>query len=320
LARFLQAADIMLGHHHKLGAGFFRRASAHALQALKATVLALAIGSALLAMAQTASATSAPITLGAAASYGVLIGTGETLNLNGGFQLTGNIGVGQNDTANLSGTNKITGSAYMDSGVTINQINGSTSVSGGYSTQSMSAAIAAAASASTSAAALKATSGLADQGGSITSSVVIDAVTNLSENVLDISAVNLSNGTITFNDNGNTGAKYIINVTGGFSLSNVTIKVAGGAAASDILFNIEGTGQTVSITGGTTLGTLLVPASSVTIGGNGSLTGALIAGINNAGKSYTATDSSTGYDITTLAYIPRSTSVPFRKRAARRRD
>ena len=40
------------------------------------------------------------------------------------------------------------------------------------------------------------------------------------------------------------------------------------------------------------------------LGGGGSLTGALIAGVNNAGKSYTVTENSSGYNVTSLGYTP----------------
>jgi hypothetical protein len=262
-----------------------RRVGMPGLRGVACALLAALLG--LGACVRDAHATSTPITTGTAANYGLLVG------------------VGKSDTVNLSGNNAISGSAYEDSGVTTNY-SGSTAISGGLYTQSMAQAITDATTASTSANALKATSGLTDQGGSITSSVTISALTNLSENVLDISSVSLTNGTITFNDNGYTNAKFIINVSGNFSLSNVTIKTTNGASADDIIFNIEGTGKTVSITGGTTLGTILVPASNVTVGGGGSLTGELMAGFNNAGKSYTVNEQSNGYNITSLGYTPRS--------------
>ena len=67
------------------------------------------------------------------------------------------------------------------------------------------------------AAALTKTSGLVDQSGSITltsgQSVTIKALTNLSENVLDISSLSLTNGTLTFDDNGFTNAKFIVNIS-----------------------------------------------------------------------------------------------------------
>ncbi len=261
----------------------------------------------LLLAAGQAHARSTPITLGTATNYGVLTGVGETTTINGGFKLTGNLGLATGYVVKISGTNSQTGTTYYDgSGSGGQWTDTGTYTSAGSTNTSMSQPVADAIAASNNAAALAATSGLTDQGGSITSSVTINALTSLSENVLDLSSVNLTNGTITFNDNGNSGAKYIINVTGAFNLSGTTIQVAGGASASDIIFNIEGTGQSVQITGGTTLGTLLVPNSNVTIGGGGTLTGALIAGVNNAGKSYTVTEQSTGYSITSFAYTPRA--------------
>jgi len=82
-----------------------------------------------------------------------------------------------------------------------------------------------------------------------------------------------------------------------------------GTSATDILFNIEGTGSTVSITGNSsnqTIGTILAPQRNVTAQGGGSLTGALIAGVGNAGKSYTLKSNSSGFDITSFAYKPSS--------------
>lgn len=275
-------------------------------------VAALAIAAGLLTGGANG-ASAAAITLGTASNYGLLLGTKETLTLGGGFAMSGNAGVGASDAVSISGSNAISGTAYEDSGVTSSG-SGSASVSGGVVTQSMTSIISAAASASTNAAALTATSGLTDQGGSISlngSSVTIKALTNLSENVLDISALSLTNGTLTFDDNGFTGAKFIINVTGAFSIGNGGIvKGINGASGADIIFNIEGTNSNaVSLTGNSStsiIGTILAPQRNVTLGGGGSLTGALIAGVNNAGKSYTVTEASSGYNITSLGYTPRT--------------
>jgi hypothetical protein len=260
-------------------------------------------------------ANASPITLGTAANYGVLVGTGQTLALNGSLSIAGNVGVGANSATQSNGINFISGTVYEDSGVS-NNGSGYTFVSGGVVTQSMSSAVSSALSASTAAAAMSATAGLVDQGGSITvsgGSVTIKALTNLSENVLYISSLSLLNGTLTFDDNGFTGAKFIIDVTGGFSVNSTgtgksVIQGINGASADDIIFNIEGTGTTVSLTGNSTnniIGTVLAPSRNVTVGGGGSLTGAIVAGVNNAGKSYTVSSSSGGYNITGLGYTPR---------------
>jgi len=252
-----------------------------------------------------------PITLGSAASYGLLLGTNETLTSNG-LHVGGNIGLSAGDKVNLSGSLNISGNAYVDGTPTVSG-GGSYSVSGSIVTQSMTTIAAAAASASTTAGALAANLTVAGNAINVngsTNSIVIQAVTNASENVLNISSLSLTNGTITFDDNGYTNAKFIINVTGSFSMTNgAFMKGINGASADDIIFNIEGTGTTVNLTGNSStsiIGTILAPQRNVNLGGGGNLTGALIAGVNNAGKSYTVNQAGGGYNITSLGYTPRT--------------
>jgi hypothetical protein len=281
------------------------------LRAIKAAVIGLVTACGLLAGAEHAFA--AAITLGSASTYGTLLGNGQTLTLGGGFNLTGNLGFGTSNTLNISGSNAITGSAYVDGSYTRNG-SGTATVSGGITTQSMATAISNAYSASTAAGALSANLSVSGNAISLTSgqSLTIKALTNASENVLNISALSLTSGTLTFDDNGYTGAKFIINVTGNFTVGTSgsiksLIQGINGASAADIIFNIEGTGNTVSLTGANStsmIGTILAPSRNVTVGGNGTLTGALMAGVANAGKSYTLTDNSTGFNITDYAYKP----------------
>jgi len=256
-------------------------------------------------------AAAAPITLGSAASYGLLLGTNETLTTNG-LRVNGNLGLSASDKVNLSGNLTVTGNAYIDGSPTVSG-GGSYSVAGSIITQSMTTIGAAANSASTTAGALAAN--LTVAGGAInvtssTNSIVIKAVQNASENVLTISSLALSNGSITFDDNGFTNAKFIINVTGGFSMTNAAlIKGINGASGDDIIFNIEGTGTTVNLTGNSStslLGTILAPQRNVNLGGGGNLTGALIAGVKNSGSAYTVNQSGSGYNITSLGFTPRS--------------
>jgi hypothetical protein len=284
--------------------------------AARSLAVAAAVMLGLLGSAGEAAATSAPITLGTASGYGVLIGVGDTLDLNGGFNLSGNLGIGKTSTVNLDGINAIAGNAYEDSGITTNYNSGITFLSGGVITQSMTAAIADAAAAATAASAL--TANLSVSGSTINlsnSSITIKALTNLSENVLNISALSLANSTLTFDDNGFTGAKFIINITGAFTVSTSGtgksfIKGINGASGADILFNIEGSTGTVSITGNSAdqiIGTILAPARSVTVGGGGTLTGNIIAGVKNIGTgTSTVSDQSTGFNVNALAYVPRT--------------
>jgi choice-of-anchor A domain-containing protein len=254
-------------------------------------------------------ASASVVDLGSAADYGILTGQKERLTFSGNLNLAGDLGVGSTSTLKFTGShNAISGTEYRDSGVSSS---GSASISGGVVTQSMSSAINDAVTAANTAARLAATPGLLDQGGSIDvngGSIVIKAVQNASENVLNISSLSLTNGTITFDDNGYTDAKFIINVTGGFTAGKgAVIKGINSVDASDIIFNIEGTGSTVNLTGNSStsvIGTILAPQRNISLGGGGSLAGALIAGVNNAGKSYTLNQSSSGYNITGFAYKP----------------
>jgi len=258
-------------------------------------------------------ADAAAITLGTASTYGVLLGNSQTLSLGGGFNLNGNIGLGTSSNISVSGSNSVTGNAYIDGSYSYSG-NGSVNVSGGITTQSMATAISNAYSASTTAGALSANLSVSGNAIGLTSgqSLTIKALTNASENVLNISSLSLTSGTLTFDDNGYTGAKFIINVTGGFSIGTSgsvksLIQGINGASAADIIFNIEGTGSTVSLTGANStsmIGTILAPSRNVTVGGGGTLTGALIAGVANAGKSYTLANNSTGFNITDYAYKP----------------
>ncbi len=267
------------------------------------------LGVAMLFAAGHASATS--ITLGTASTYGLLTGSQETDTFSGGLKVTGNVGIGANSTVKFSGTNKITGNEYKDSGISTS---GSVTVTGNTITQSMTQALTDATTASADAGALTANLSVAGNAINVTSgkSLTIKALTNLSENVLTISSLSLTSGTLTFDDNGFTGAKFIVNVTGGFSVGTSgsiksLIQGIDGATAADIIFNIEGTGTTVSLTGANStsmIGTILAPSRNVSVGGNGTLTGALIAGVKSAGSGYSLAAASSGFNITDYAYKP----------------
>jgi hypothetical protein len=290
----------------------------------KASLLVAVVALGVTAGVRSASATAA-ITLGTAANYALFNGVGETMNVNGGFNLTGNLGLAKGYNVNISGSNYESGRTYYDytTGQGSWSNSGTWTEAGGASiNQSMSQAVTDAATAASSAAALAATSGFAStyQNAAMTvngSSIVIKAVSNLSENVLNISSLSLTNGTITFDDNGYTGAKFIINDTGAFSInatgsSQSVIQGINGASASDIIFNIQGTGSTVSITdtsskSNSIIGTILAPQRNVNLGGGGTLTGELVAGVNSLGQSYTVTEANTGFNITSFAYVPRTT-------------
>jgi hypothetical protein len=289
---------------------------------LRSALVATTVMLSLFAGVQKASATTiTPVTLGTASTYGLVIGaaTGSSvaqgLTVGGAFNITGNAGIGTYGAINLSGTTNVTGSVYEDSNVSQTG-NGAANISGTVATQSMAQVMADAKTASTNATNDSTATKLTAYGSSIsiTSSATSIAIKALSagENILNISSLSLSNGTLTFDDNGFAGAKFIINITGNLSATSTgsaaaVIKGINGATSSDILFNVTGAGSTISLTGinsSTYIGTILAPAANVTIGGNGTLTGNIIQGFNNAGKAYTVTEQSSGFNLSASAYKP----------------
>lgn len=253
------------------------------------------------------------VTLGDAGWYGLMAGNYNTVTLSGGGTVDGNVLVGKNDTLSFSGSNYIDG--ILLKGSNVSGSTSGTTITGGtqINNTTVQAAIADAQNAADAASALSETPGVYSPS-SITlsgSTLTIKAMTNLSENVIDITNLSLTNGTLIFDDNGYDGAKFIVNVSGNFTITSSgsgkksEIKGINGASASDILFNVEGTGSTVSITGNSTnsiIGTILAPQRNVDVQ-SGTLTGAIIAGFGNSGKSYTLKDRS-GFDIVAAPYSP----------------
>jgi choice-of-anchor A domain-containing protein len=142
-------------------------------------------------------------------------------------------------------------------------------------------------------------------GSCLASTLTLDATDQLADNVFDITDLDLDGGNcLNIDDGSHAGAKFVINVTGKFIIgAGGCINLLDATKASDVIFNIEGTGQTVSITGGggTIEGTILAANRSVTVN-NASITGEIIAGIGNLGSGYTVqADNST---VTFAAYTP----------------
>jgi len=105
-------------------------------------------------------------------------------------------------------------------------------------------------------------------------------------NVLNITSLNISNGTVTLN--APHGGSFIMNVSGGFALSGTSkIVLAGGVNPSDVLYNIVGSGGSVSMSGGASVtGILLAPQRGVSLS-NAIVTGEIISG--GSGISFSGT-------------------------------
>ena len=135
--------------------------------------------------------------------------------------------------------------------------------------------------------------------------VTFTATNQLADNIFTISNIDLDGGgCLTLDDGNHSGAKFVIDVTGNFTIgSGGCVKLQGLTQAQDVIFNIEGTGSTVSITGGggAINGTFLAPDRSVTVT-SATITGEIIAGVHNLGSGYTTK----GFDSTVhfVAFSP----------------
>ena len=97
--------------------------------------------------------------------------------------------------------------------------------------------------------------------GTLGNNSVVKATTEF--NVVDVSAVQLTNGTLTLE--GNSSSVFVINVAGNFSTSNAGVVLSGGVLAKNVVWNIGGS---MTITGGgleTYFGTALVLHGEVNV-------------------------------------------------------
>lgn len=96
-------------------------------------------------------------------------------------------------------------------------------------------------------------------------------------NVLNITNLNISNGTLTLN--APHGGSFIMNVSGSFALSGASrIVLAGGITPSDVLYNFVGSGGGVAMSGGASVvGILLAPQRGISVSSS-TVTGQIISG------------------------------------------
>lgn len=249
-------------------------------------------------------------------SYGILTGsqaggTAGTFTFTGsGTSVGSDVGVGNNEALSGNRSASISGTLYQDQAVT-----GSLGASNLPTISSNPATgIANAIAFSAAAGALTATNTAIT---SITGSTKINL--SAGQNVLNIDDFSLgSSDTLTIS--GAANSLLIINDSGDFDISgsSVDIKLTGGITASDILFNITGTGSTVSIDGGskkkqsdTLVGTILAPSRNIALDGYATLTGSVIGAFGTQSTAYSFTDgASTGhFDIAYMAYAPEPSSL-----------
>lgn len=233
--------------------------------------------------------------LGAAADFGLLGLNNADYSIQNSL-IVGDIGVGQGGTASNS-SGAVFGDAIQYSS---GQITNGGFISGSITVDSaeMTAANSGAISAYSTAVANTATQSF----GPINSSTMINGNGGL--NVVNISSVNLNNGTITLN--GTSSDIFVLRVSGNFKLSgNSGINLGTNVSASQVLIVFTGTGTTINIATGnnTTInGTLLAPSAST----NWQITG----GVFN-GEIITGTPDSRGRTPLDLSNVFLS-AAPFR--------
>jgi hypothetical protein len=267
----------------------------------------------LLALAPMASA--GVITLGQAANYALFSGPSASFSFNGPGNIAGNVAIGANGTYNWASPATIQGTVYEGAGVSGSD--SGVNPTGGYVTNySLSQAVTDATTAANAAAALAATTTVA--GGTInitnpSQNVTINAVANANgQTVVDVAGITINNGALTLN--GGASDIFIINVLSnngtadGLTINNPgNVLLTGGLTANHVLFNVEGTGNAVTLNGGTSnviSGTILALSGNVSVHDE-TLNGALIAVDSSGGVQIQDTS---GFQLNYQAFSP--TVVP----------
>jgi hypothetical protein len=219
-------------------------------------------------------------TLGSAgpSNFAILtLSGGSDIALNGPGQSHGNVGI-SSGTLSLNGSAgpEVNGNVFLATGANISgnpsQVTGSV-----FTNQNLSQANTDARNASTTFASLTPTQNV--PGGSINGTATINGSSGI--NVIDIASLNLGNGqTLTLN--GPAGAQFVIDDSGNFVLNSGKIVLTGGIGVTDVVFNIEASGNAISTSGGLNNesvinGIVLAPNSGVAMA-PGLINGELIAG------------------------------------------
>ena len=203
------------------------------------------------------------IDLGAAGNYSVF--ALNQFQYNGPGVINGDVAVGGG--TNFAAPAQINGTVFLNTGV---PQQGNIVPTGGFATVNLGTAIS---DATNEAAALDALSPTQTPG-TIGNNTTI--VGNGGLNVVNVSGIKMTNGTLTLSGSAND--IFIINDSGKFSSSNSSMVLTGGVTANHVLFNVAGD---VSITGGggdNFFGTILAPSSNVSVHDK-TLTGEII-GLN----------------------------------------
>jgi len=215
-------------------------------------------------------------------AFSALTADGD-VTMAGNSVVYGNVGISPSDFLRLtSSNNHVTGSATVFPSTSQVVLTGFSTVSGGIITHDLSVsgdAIENATRVSAAAASQTATPGFPtsiSQSGN--SDLTLQPINPGGTNILNLSLFNLQdNADLTLV--GNASTTYIINVSGSFTLAgNSNIILSGGLLATNVLFNIVGTG-TAAMSGRNSIlrGLYLAPARAFAVSSNSDVTGRVFA-------------------------------------------
>jgi hypothetical protein len=225
---------------------------------------------------------------------GIGSATSTSVSMSGSSSVKGvvaNVGVADTGNVNMSGSSIINGILSLNTAGRLNK-SGTSKVAGGVQQNTatngvLDQAVADALAASQSAASLPTT---------ITSPTSI-TISNPSQNititgvvgtnVLHITNIAISNGTLTLS--APHGGSFIMNISGSFALSGASrIVLAGGITPSDVLYNFIGSGGGVAMSGGSSVaGIILAPQRGISLSSS-TVTGEIISGGSGVAFSGTA--------------------------------
>ncbi|HUL30608.1 MAG TPA: choice-of-anchor D domain-containing protein, partial [Thermodesulfobacteriota bacterium] len=225
---------------------------------------------------------------------GIGAASSTNISMSGSSSVRGmvaNTGVGDAGNVNMSGSSLINGILSLNMAGHLNK-SGTSKVAGGLLQNAatdavLDQAVSDALKASQSAASLPVT---ITSPTSVTMSNPSQNITitgGLGSNVLNITNLAISNGTLTLS--APHGGYFIMNVSGSFTLSGASkIILAGGITPSDVLYNFVGTGGGVAMSGGSSVaGILLAPQRGIALSSS-IVTGEIISGGSSIAFSGTA--------------------------------
>lgn len=206
------------------------------------------------------------VTLGQAGSLnmGIFVTGATQINAsNSSTYFNTNMGLASGASTNFSGNGTLAGTLYKDPGATVQgNISSQFNVNGGITSQSLAQAVSDAQAAASAAMALSANQTYGSVGGSALTISATGALNSQGghNTVVDMSSISITNPSNNLTFTGGANDYYIVNVTGTISVTNGSI-LASGVPISHILFNVEGTGNSVSLSNGASVldGTFLAP-------------------------------------------------------------